>query len=62
MCDNNTSYTESQVITASSYHQGGVNAVFVDGSGRFISDSIDKYVYRALGTIKNSEAVTSGSF
>lgn len=29
------------LITASSYHPGGVNAAFVDGSVRFISETID---------------------
>ncbi len=29
------------IITASSYHPGGVNVCFVDGSTQFISDSID---------------------
>ena len=62
MCDNDASTTQSQVITASSYHPGGVNAAFVDGSGRFISDSIDKNVYRALGTIAGGEAVASGDY
>jgi prepilin-type N-terminal cleavage/methylation domain-containing protein/prepilin-type processing-associated H-X9-DG protein len=62
MCDNNTSTTESQVITLSSYHSGGVNAAFLDGRVEFLSDSIDKAIYRALGTIKMGESVPSGSF
>ena len=40
-----------------SQHTGGVNVAFVDGSGRFLSDSIDEGVYRALGTIQGGEIV-----
>ena len=29
------------MITASSYHPGGVNVAFVDGSVHFVADSID---------------------
>lgn len=36
-------------INASSYHGGGVNMAFADGSVTFISDTIDAEVYRALG-------------
>ncbi|GHT11819.1 general secretion pathway protein GspG [Planctomycetales bacterium] len=33
--------TGSQVFTAQSYHTGGVNAVFFDGTVRFVSENID---------------------
>jgi prepilin-type processing-associated H-X9-DG protein/prepilin-type N-terminal cleavage/methylation domain-containing protein len=35
---------------ASSEHAGGVNVAFCDGHVKFISDSIDKAVWRAMGT------------
>jgi prepilin-type N-terminal cleavage/methylation domain-containing protein/prepilin-type processing-associated H-X9-DG protein len=38
------------VITARSYHQGGVNVGFCDGSIRFITDSIDPTTWQMLGS------------
>lgn len=43
--------------TARSFHGGGVNAVFGDGSARFISDEINRSVWRALSTRAGSEAI-----
>ena len=37
-------------ITARSYHPGGVNTGRMDGSAEFITDSIDRSVWRALST------------
>jgi prepilin-type N-terminal cleavage/methylation domain-containing protein/prepilin-type processing-associated H-X9-DG protein len=42
-----------------SYHTGGVNALFADGSVRFTPDGIDAAVFRALGTRAGREAVTA---
>jgi prepilin-type processing-associated H-X9-DG protein len=39
-----------------SYHSGGVNVMFADGSVRPMVDSVDPVVYRALGTRSGSEA------
>ncbi len=36
--------------SARSFHTGGVNAVFADGSARFVSDQIDLFVWRSLST------------
>lgn len=41
-----------------SRHSGGANFALVDGSVRFVSDSISQDVYRALGTIDASEHVS----
>lgn len=37
-------------VTLRSYHTGGVNAVLMDGSVHFITNSIELATYRALGT------------
>jgi prepilin-type N-terminal cleavage/methylation domain-containing protein/prepilin-type processing-associated H-X9-DG protein len=38
------------VMTASSYHPGGVNVVFCDGSVIFVSEAVDRWVWRGYGT------------
>jgi prepilin-type N-terminal cleavage/methylation domain-containing protein/prepilin-type processing-associated H-X9-DG protein len=48
-------------IPPSSYHPGGANLLLGDGSVRFIKDSIDLRVWRALGT-RNGGEVVSGDF
>ncbi len=54
--DNWNHHTMAQgAMTARSYHAGGVNVVFGDGSSRFISDSIALEVWRALGTNHGGE-------
>lgn len=42
-------------ITARSYHSGGVNVFFADGSVQFISNGINGNTWRALGTIAENE-------
>jgi prepilin-type N-terminal cleavage/methylation domain-containing protein/prepilin-type processing-associated H-X9-DG protein len=42
-------------IAARSYHTGGVNVCFVDGSVHFISDSITFSVWQAMGTRSGGE-------
>jgi prepilin-type N-terminal cleavage/methylation domain-containing protein/prepilin-type processing-associated H-X9-DG protein len=48
-CGNGYQYTAAH-MAARSYHDGGVNVVFVDGSVHFISDSIAVATWRALGS------------
>ena len=45
------------VSTSRSYHTGGVNALLVDGSVRFIGNSISRSIWQALGTRNNGEVV-----
>jgi prepilin-type N-terminal cleavage/methylation domain-containing protein/prepilin-type processing-associated H-X9-DG protein len=44
-------------IAARSYHTGGVNACFADGSVHFIQSTIDFRVWQALGTRSGGEVV-----
>jgi prepilin-type N-terminal cleavage/methylation domain-containing protein/prepilin-type processing-associated H-X9-DG protein len=45
-----------------SYHPGGVNFAFADGSVRFISENIDQKTYRALSTRASAESADTGSY
>jgi prepilin-type processing-associated H-X9-DG protein len=45
------------ITTARSLHPGGVNALMGDGSTRFVSESIQRPVWRALGTRNGGETV-----
>jgi prepilin-type processing-associated H-X9-DG protein len=45
------------VVTARSLHTGGVNALMGDGSVRFVSESITRPVWRALGSRSGREIV-----
>jgi prepilin-type N-terminal cleavage/methylation domain-containing protein/prepilin-type processing-associated H-X9-DG protein len=50
------------VMPASSHHPGGVNALFGDGSVKFIKDSVNLQTWRALGTRAGGEIVSSDSY
>jgi prepilin-type N-terminal cleavage/methylation domain-containing protein len=39
-----------RVVTARSYHPGGVTALMMDGSVRFVANSVTQATWRALGT------------
>ncbi len=45
-----------------SYHDGGVNVLFLDGAVRFISDDIDFKAWLALGTRAGGEDIAEGTF
>jgi prepilin-type processing-associated H-X9-DG protein len=49
-------------ITARSYHPGGVNALFADGSVRFAKSTIDGATWRALGTVAGREVISGDSY
>jgi len=54
-CSNRTSFLGQAAVTARSWHHGGVNGALADGSVRFVSESIDLRVWRAIGTRAGAE-------
>jgi prepilin-type N-terminal cleavage/methylation domain-containing protein/prepilin-type processing-associated H-X9-DG protein len=48
-------------INSRSYHPGGVNTLLGDGSVRFVKNSIDGMIWRALGTVAGGEIVSVDS-
>jgi prepilin-type N-terminal cleavage/methylation domain-containing protein/prepilin-type processing-associated H-X9-DG protein len=52
----------SHINNASSYHPGGCNVLFADGSVRFIKSSINLQTWMQLGTIAGGEVVSSDSY
>ena len=49
-------------ITSRSYHPGGVNALFGDGSVRFIKSSINGVTWRSLGSVGGGEILDSTAY
>jgi prepilin-type processing-associated H-X9-DG protein len=49
-------------LSASSFHPGGVNALFCDGSVKFVKDTVSPFIWRALGTIAGGEVVSADAF
>ena len=47
---------------ADSYHTGGVNTLFADGSVHFIKDSIAQNIWWSLGTVKGNEVVSADQY
>jgi len=59
--DNGLSYYYL-TIASRSRHPGGVNTLFADGSVHFIKNSINYTIWQALGTIQQSEVISSDSY
>ncbi|APW64086.1 DUF1559 domain-containing protein [Paludisphaera borealis] len=59
-CGNDTFYASHQA--ARSYHPGGANTAFCDGSVHFIKDSINPRTWFALGTRAGGEVVSSDAY
>ena len=49
-------------IDARSYHPGGVNVVFADGSVKFIKDSVNVVTWRAVGTRAGNEVISADAY
>lgn len=45
-----------------SYHPGGVNALFGDGSVRFVKDSINLVAFRSILTLAGGETVSGDQY
>ena len=58
-CVTNNQDMNGALLTASSRHPGGVNAVFSDGSVKFVKNSINYLAWMAVGTIGNGEVVSA---
>jgi prepilin-type N-terminal cleavage/methylation domain-containing protein/prepilin-type processing-associated H-X9-DG protein len=54
--------TEAQFVNASSYHPGGSNFAFADGSVKFIKSTISRQTYWALGTRAYGEIIGADSY
>jgi prepilin-type N-terminal cleavage/methylation domain-containing protein/prepilin-type processing-associated H-X9-DG protein len=52
----------SHINNASSYHPGGCNVMFADGSVRFVKSSVSMQTWMQLGTIAGGEVVSSDSY
>ena len=49
-------------VTSRSYHSGGVNSLFGDGSVKFIKNSVNWQTWRSLGTVGGGEVISSDSY
>jgi prepilin-type N-terminal cleavage/methylation domain-containing protein/prepilin-type processing-associated H-X9-DG protein len=65
-CNSGQSFHDSpneiSITTARSYHPGGVNVLLADGSVRFVKDSTNVGVWRAIGTRAGGEVVSADAF
>jgi prepilin-type N-terminal cleavage/methylation domain-containing protein/prepilin-type processing-associated H-X9-DG protein len=52
-------HSDHSLVGASSYHSGGVNVSFLDGSVRFIKDSINPNTWWAIATRAGGEIVSA---
>jgi prepilin-type processing-associated H-X9-DG protein len=50
------------MVGASSYHPGGVNVGFLDGSVKFIKDSISYQTWGSIATKAGGEIVSADSY
>ncbi len=49
-------------LSASSYHSGGVNTLFGDGSVRFVKNSVSGSTWRALGSVAGGEVLSADQY
>ncbi|SIN96337.1 prepilin-type N-terminal cleavage/methylation domain-containing protein/prepilin-type processing-associated H-X9-DG domain-containing protein [Singulisphaera sp. GP187] len=58
----NIIYIYNNMISASSNHSGGVNMAFIDGSVRFIKNTVDPGTYGAIATMGGGEVISSDAY
>jgi prepilin-type processing-associated H-X9-DG protein len=59
---NNNMANMPMQVPPSSYHPGGVNCLFADGSAKFIKNSTSLQTWRALGSRNGNEVISSDSY
>jgi prepilin-type N-terminal cleavage/methylation domain-containing protein/prepilin-type processing-associated H-X9-DG protein len=60
--DENDGGPTFMALSASSFHPGGVNALFADGSVHFAKNTVDPTVWRSLGTIAGGEVISADQY
>ncbi len=60
--DENDGGATFAAVTSRSYHPGGVNSLFADGSVHFIKSSINGLPWRALGTYNGGEVISADQY
>jgi prepilin-type processing-associated H-X9-DG protein len=50
------------MIGASSYHPGGVNVGFLDGSVKFVKNSVSLATWGSIATKSGGEVISSDSY
>src|SRR5262249_37300519 len=61
-CRDNCGMDASFSMPASSWHSGGVNALFCDGSVKFVKDSINRMTWWAVGTRNAAEVISANTY
>jgi prepilin-type N-terminal cleavage/methylation domain-containing protein/prepilin-type processing-associated H-X9-DG protein len=59
---NTAGHPTSTIIGASSKHPGGVNVTFLDGSVKFVKDSVSQQTWWAIATKAGGEVVDASSY
>ena len=49
-------------VTSRSYHPGGVNSLFGDGSVRYVKNTTNWQIWRALGTVGGGEIISADAY
>ena len=50
------------MVAASSYHPGGVNVLFMDGTVRFVKNTVNFVPWYAIATVAGGEVVSADAF